>query len=233
MSRADLLGLLEQKCPSKADIHSSRASWLSISILILSIYSTIFSGIWLMLAIVSPRYGRMIHSGGTLSPSTASTLFALFAKTIELSFVTVFVTFLGQVLTRRSINKISRGVTIAELNMRTWVIQPGFMITHWQHLHHAGLSFLGVITLTAAFIAMFYTTASDALVSPHLKFGNWEHRKMLGFVQASYANPYFIEDNCQTPILTSLDPTYSGTTCLSVEHAGQCKKLLSPLFCGC
>lgn len=50
-----------------------------------------------MIAIVQPRYGRTIHSGGKLTPTTASTLFALFAKTIELSFVTVFVTFLGQV----------------------------------------------------------------------------------------------------------------------------------------
>ena len=118
MGLADVLDLLEG-CPSTHDIHSSRQSWLSISILMLSIYSTIFSGIWLMLAIVQPRYGRTIHSGGSLTPSTASTLFALFAKTIELSFVTVFVTFLGQVLSRRSIVKASRGVTIPELTMRT------------------------------------------------------------------------------------------------------------------
>lgn len=187
----------------------------------LSVYSTIFSGIWLMLAIAQPRYGRTIHSGGSLTPSTASTLFALFAKTIELSFVTVFVTFLGQVLSRRSIVKASRGVTIPELTMRTWVIQPGFMITHWQHIQHAGLTILGAITLTAAFIATFYTTASDALVSPHLKYGKWEHKMMEGIVQASYANPFYIEDNCQTPVTTVMDPQYAGTTCLSIEHAGQ------------
>lgn len=108
-------------CPAHKDIHSSRASWVSISILMLSIYSTVFSGIWLVLAIVQPRYGRAIHSGGKITPVTASTLFALFAKTIELSFVTVFVTFLGQVLTRRSLVQSSRGVNIAELSMRTWV----------------------------------------------------------------------------------------------------------------
>jgi hypothetical protein len=209
-------------CPTIHDIHSSRTSWLSISILMLSIYSTIFSGIWLMLAVVQPRYGRTIQSGRSLSPSTASTLFALFAKTIELSFVTVFVTFLGQVLSRRSFVKASRGVTIPELTMRTWVIQPGFMITHWQHIQHAGLTILSAITLTAAVVAMFYTTASDALVSPHLKYGKWESQEMWGLVQASYANQNYIMENCQTPITAAIDDaTDAGDTCLSMEHAGQ------------
>lgn len=208
-------------CATKQDIHTGRGSWLSMSILGLSIYSTVFSGIWLLLALVRPRYGRAIHSGGNLTPATASIVFALFAKTIELSFVTVFVTFLGQVLSRRSLVKSSRGVTIAEMSMRTWVIQPGFMITHWKHLQHVGLTVLGAISLTAALVAMFYTTASDALVSPHLKYGTWENKKMYGLVQASYANPVFVEENCQTPITETEDPDNAGLTCLSIEHAGQ------------
>jgi len=163
----------------------------------------------------------MIRSGGNLEPSTASTVFALFAKTIELSFVTVFVTFLGQVLSRRSIIKASRGVTIAEMTMRTWVIQPGFMITHWQHLKHVGFSFLGAITLFAAFIAMFYTTASDAIVSPHLKFGGWENRVMRGLAQASYANINFITEQCETPITLEMDPGQRGVECTSIDFAGQ------------
>jgi hypothetical protein len=215
-------------CPRNRDIHTHRRSWISISVLILSIYSTIFSGIWLMLAIVQPRYGRTIHSGGSLTPSTASTLFAMFAKTIELSFVTVFVTFLGQVLSRRSIVKASRGVTIPELTMRTWVIQPGFMITHWQHIQHAGLSYLGAITLTTAIMATFYTTASDALVSPHLKYGKWENKMMQGFVQADYANSIYIKKTCQTPITVAMDTLYSGDTCLAIEHGGQGILIIAP-----
>lgn len=174
-----------------------------------------------MLAIVQPRYGRRIHSGGTLSPSTASTLFAMFAKTIELSFVTVFVTFLGQAISRRSLVKASRGVTITELTMRTWVIQPGFIITHFRNLQHAGLSVLGMITLTAAVVATFYTTASDTLVSPHLKYSKWEHRLMQGVVESSYGNVKYIENKCETPITTEIDSAYSASTCLSIEHAGQ------------
>ncbi|KAE9376051.1 hypothetical protein N431DRAFT_543398 [Stipitochalara longipes BDJ] len=217
----DKKGLLN-RCPTIHDIHSSRASWLSISVLMLSIYSTIFSGIWLILAMIQPRYGRTIKSGRSFSPATASTLFALFAKTIELSFVTVFVTFLGQVLSRRSFVKASRGVTIPELTMRTWVIQPGFLITHWQHIQHAGFTVLSAITLTAAVVAVFYTTASDALVSPHLKYGKWESQEMWGLVQASYANQYYIMANCQTPITAAIDDASdAGDTCLSMEHAGQ------------
>jgi len=208
-------------CTTKQDIHSRRTSWLSISILVLSIYSTLWSGLYLGIAIMRPRYGRFIRSGGSLTPTTASILFALFAKTIELSFVTVFVTFLGQVLSRRSLIKASRGVTIAELTMRTWVIQPGFMITHWQHLQHAGLTFLGGITLIAAIVAMFYTTASDAIVSPQLKMGHWQHKVMQGLVQTSYADSYFVANHCQTPISHSMDPEYAADTCLSIEHAGQ------------
>lgn len=187
----------------------------------LSIYSTIFSGIWLAVSIAQPRYGRFIHSGGKFSPTTASTVFALLAKTIELSFVTVFVTFLGQVLTRRSLVKASRGVTIAELNMRTWVIQPGFILTHWQHVQHAIVSFLGVITLTAAVVAMFYTTASDSIVAPHLKYGKTQEMILKGLVKTSYANPEYIADSCQTPVTDEIDPDYAGSTCLSIEHAGQ------------
>lgn len=211
----------DSRCPAKHDIHAHRGSWLSISILALSIYSTVFSGIWLVLALIQPRYGRAIHSGGKLTPSTASTIFALFAKTIELSFVTVFITFLGQVLSRRSLVKSSRGVTIAEMTMRTWVIQPGFMVTHFQNLQHSGLTFLGMISLTAAFVSMFYTTASDAIVSPQLRFGNKENILMYGLVQASYANPKYINQNCQTPISLDVDPVNAGLTCLAYEHAGE------------
>lgn len=58
-----------------------------------------------------------------MSPATASLLAAGFAKSIELSFVTVFVTFLGQVLSRRALIKRSRGITISEMSMRQWIMQ--------------------------------------------------------------------------------------------------------------
>jgi hypothetical protein len=71
------LEALLKGCPTIHDIHSSRANWLSILISILSIYSTIFSGIWLMLAMVQPRYSRTIHSGGSLSQAPLRLLHSL------------------------------------------------------------------------------------------------------------------------------------------------------------
>jgi hypothetical protein len=212
---------LGANCETKHDIKSGRGSWLSLTLFMLSFYSTTMSLLWLVTASVQPRWGRSIYSGGTLSPSTASLLTALFAKTIELSFVTVFVGFLGQVLSRRSIAIYSRGITIAEMAMRTWVIQPGFMLTHWQTLRYVGWTFLGILSFIAALGAMLYTTASDALVSPKLKFGGWTNIELQGLVRTSYANPFFIEQSCQTPITTAEDPANAALTCLAIENAGQ------------
>jgi hypothetical protein len=51
------------------------------------------------------------------------------AKLIELSFVTSFVAFLGQVLSRRAFMKEQgRGVTLSELSMWRWVVQPGTLV---------------------------------------------------------------------------------------------------------
>jgi len=83
------------------------------------------------------------------------------------------------------------------------------MITHWETLKHASLTILGLISLTAAFISMFYTTASDSLVSPHLKYGKPEEKMMFGLVKASYANLDYIMSNCQTPIKPA-DDEFSG-----------------------
>ncbi|KAM0154321.1 hypothetical protein ACHAQE_000825 [Botrytis cinerea] len=208
-------------CAANNDIHSHVRSWTSVSVLCLCIYSTIFSGIWFFIAVLRPRYGEHIKTNGSLTPSTASILFAGFAKTIELSFVTIFVNFLGQVLSRRSLVRNSDGITVAELTMRTWVIQPGFMITNPKILRRAAWSILGAITLTAAFVAMFYTTASDAIVSPSLQFGKWEHAVMKGLVKTSYGNPVYVAQNCETPISKEMDSQYSASTCVDIDHAGE------------
>ena len=150
------------RCPTHGKVLQRRLSWLSVSILALAIYSTIFSGIYVVVAFVKPRFGMSIGDTG-LAPSTASLLSALFAKTVELSFVTVFVAFLGQVLSRRAISNQSRGITIADMSMRAWIMQPGTLITHWETVKYASLTVLGVIALMATFVAMLYTTAADAL----------------------------------------------------------------------
>jgi hypothetical protein len=72
-------------CPTTESFYLGRFNWLAISILVLAIFSTVFSGIFLGIAIRAPRWGRAIHTGGSLSPSTANVLVQIFAKLIELS----------------------------------------------------------------------------------------------------------------------------------------------------
>jgi hypothetical protein len=116
-------------CPSHKNIFERRADWLSTTILMLAIFSTFFSGFYLVLAIAAPRYGSRIRSsGGGMKPSTASTLSTLFAKLIELSFVTVFVSFLGQVLSRRAFIRRGKGINLAELSMRSWSVFCSFCL---------------------------------------------------------------------------------------------------------
>ncbi|KAI1380985.1 hypothetical protein F4677DRAFT_206842 [Hypoxylon crocopeplum] len=210
-------------CHSRRDVYVKRWSWTYIVLAILSIYSTMLSGLWLVVSIYQPRYGRGISSseGWKMAPSTATLLCTLFAKTIELSFVTVFVAFLGQVLTRRAFVRKAKGVTLAEMTMRNWVIQPGSLLTHWEGIPYAGPTILGTLTLFATICTMFYTTASDAMVSPKLKFGAWESRELDGLVKASYANPFHVQKACSTPIDLHMDPNNSAPSCLDVQYSGQ------------
>ncbi|KAL8764724.1 MAG: hypothetical protein Q9194_006878 [Teloschistes cf. exilis] len=202
-------------------LQDGKGTWPAASVLILSVYSTVLSGIWLGVAIAKPRFGHGITSTGRFPPETASLVTAGIAKSIELSFVTVFVAFLGQVLSRRAFVKRSRGITISEMSMRQWILQPGTLITHWEAVRYAALTFLGMTSLLAALTAMFYTTASDALVAPKLRTGHFEPRQLYGRVATTFANSDYIKKGCQTPISEQTDPHYSGSTCISIEHSGQ------------
>ncbi|MCJ1248653.1 hypothetical protein MMC30_005871 [Trapelia coarctata] len=208
-------------CKSKRNVARGRRYWFSIVILVLSIYSTIFSAIWLVVAAHKPRYGELINTtSGRLSPINASILFAAIAKSIELSFVTVFVAFLGQVLSRRAFAVKSSGISIAEMSARSWVMQPGTMITNFGNVRFAGRSILGILSLAATAVAIFYTTASDTLDAPKLKLGPVEERTLYGRVSSPFANATYIANNCQTPV-SSMDRENSPESCIEIEHAGQ------------
>ncbi|KAL4972648.1 hypothetical protein BDW66DRAFT_162745 [Aspergillus desertorum] len=209
------------KCPTKKTIVHRRLSWVPATILVLAFYSTIFSGIYLVVALMKPRYGRFIGVDGKLAAPTASLLSTLFAKTVELAYVTVCVAFLGQVLTRRAITKGSRGISISDMSMRTWIMQPGSLIVHWESLRYSGWTILGAITLTATLVAMLYTTAAEALVTPKLKWGAADERVIVGNVWASFANTEYLTQKCKTPVAIEADPEYRNTTCLNMQHAGQ------------
>lgn len=150
------------RCANRGTVLQKRFSWVPMTILALAIYSTVFSCIYLVIALRKPRWGS-VSGDGPLVPSSADLLSSFFAKTIELSYVTVCVAFLGQVLSRRALMADSRGISISDMNMRAWIMQPGTMIVHWETLRYSALSFLGAMALVATFVSMLYTTAAQAL----------------------------------------------------------------------
>jgi hypothetical protein len=152
------------ECRTRRDFYHSRFTWVNFSVVSICLFSCVFSGIFLGLAIKKPHYGRRISSQGTFKPEDAKVLTTIMAKLVELSFVTAFVAFLGQVLSRRAFMKEhGRGVTLSELSMWRWVVQPGTLITHWEAAKYAGLSFLGILSLLSAILATLYSTAATAL----------------------------------------------------------------------
>jgi hypothetical protein len=101
------------ECPTTRDFYQSRFTWLNMTVIIICVFSCVFSGIFVGLAIREPFWGRRITSQGPLTPANAILLTTVFAKLIELSFVTSFVAFLGQVLSRRAFVKHQgRGVCV-------------------------------------------------------------------------------------------------------------------------
>jgi hypothetical protein len=98
------------------------------------------------------------------------------------------------------------------------------LITHWKTIPYAGLTFLGVISLIATVAATFYTTASEAMVTPKIKFGDWEKTVLEGRIKFTYANPLAVSKSCTTP-LRDMDPAEAGGACLNVQYSGQCEFL--------
>jgi hypothetical protein len=121
---------------------------------LLAIYSTGVSGLWLVVALLKPQYGDWIRPGGPFPPSTASTVCAMVAKSVEIASVAVFVNFLGQVLTRRS--QGPKGIIFADLSLRTWIVQPGFMLSRWRDAAYAEPTVLGAFSLIAAVSVIFF-----------------------------------------------------------------------------
>ncbi|KAF3204949.1 hypothetical protein TWF106_001354 [Orbilia oligospora] len=203
-------------------------SGLGFMILSLSIFSTLFSLLFFFIAVAKPRYQGYIHANGHLSPTTASLLSAIFAKAIEISFVTVFTSYTGQVLSKRALRKDSKGIRIADLLMKGWVYQPGSLLTTMPGLKYAGRTLLGVVILFVVLCVTFYTTAADSLVSPKLHFSKYGDVKLEGYVTLTYGNSTALASRCPAIISSSLDGPMNGsalpvsqTTCYRVHNSYQ------------
>ncbi|KAK5937581.1 hypothetical protein PMZ80_010201 [Knufia obscura] len=212
-------------CPTQGDLLKTQWTGFTIMIVFMAVYSTFFSAIFLVIALAKPRWGHHIGPRGALSYDSATLLSAFFSKSVELTFATTYVATLGQILTRRAFAKsyfsrAQKGISIAEMNMRLWIMQPGTLVTHWSGARYVVTSLLGISALIAAFAAAFYTTAAESLVSPKLKFGQNETLTMFGEVKSSYANAIYLSDACSTPITEQMDPDAHGTTCLQIDFAG-------------
>nr|POF22369.1 hypothetical protein CFP56_36454 [Quercus suber] len=195
-------------------------SCFSTLILLTACLSACLSGLLLVVALVGPRYGRMVHTRGAVTAANAAFITSLLAKAVEISFGTIVIAFLGQALGRRAFNlERPHGVTLAEISMRNWIMSPGTIVTNWSSVKYAGTTVLGIVSLLSALAALLYTSAATALVQPQLKLPDWSSQTLQGLVKTQFANVDYMMDNCKTPIQVSYDKDYAGSTCVDMEHA--------------
>lgn len=186
----------------------------------MGLYAAAGSTYALYLALHQTKWGPGFYS-------TPIAVANLMYKTIEVSFVAVFVTFLGQVLTRRAFSKSSRAVNVAELMMRSWVNQPGSMLTNCQGLPHAGGTVLGALTILATIAGFLHSTACGALVTPKLLWADWKtHDKLNGLVRTSYANIQYVKSSCPVIDSANLDPKEYPYSCLNIQFSGNSYRTL-------
>ncbi|KHN95231.1 uncharacterized protein MAM_06942 [Metarhizium album ARSEF 1941] len=190
-----------------------------------AIYALVMSGTWLVLACKKQRWGYLVSSTGKLTPATATTLATGIAKSIELSSVAAFTWCVGQELTRRAYRK-SRGLTLAEIGMRDWVKEPGAWFQNWDRLRVGGRTVwtpLTCVMILATVGATLYTAASDAMVSPKLRFDKWTPRVLRGPVATSYGNVKYAKRECPSMFggtAGAADPS-ADDACINVEFSGQ------------
>lgn len=101
---------------------------------------------------------------------------------------------------------------------------PAWLANHpFRDLAVRGCVLLGALSLTATVAAMFYTTASDAMVAPKLKYGGWESKELYGGYWSSYANSGYVKQGCPYMFGFGGDAKEvdDQEACTNVEFSGQ------------
>ncbi|KAF2495899.1 hypothetical protein BU16DRAFT_360268 [Lophium mytilinum] len=187
------------RCQSRKRIAETQKSSKSVLTVVIAVYSTLMSGFFMLLALLQPRYGTHVSTYGALTPSMVALITAVLAKTIEVSYVTVFVSYLGQVISRRAVLQSSTsGFTLADLGMRSWLMQPGSLISHMECVRFAALSTMGAAAIGGALASLLYTTAANVLVQPQIKTHVLD-KVLEGSVRTPFANSEYIRLNCKIP----------------------------------
>ena len=213
-----VLTFVEEPLPDHSDISFAKTNWRSFGNLLLSIYATAFSAVFLAVAIWQPRYGKWISPTARLTPSTADLLVNIFAKSIEVASAGVYINFLGQLLTKRSLR--SRGISLADIAVREWLIQPGFIVWEWRNIKYAGTTILGSTSLLAAIAIYSFTVAANSLVTPHMVMGEWESAQFSGQFRQNFGNVIVLKKDCWAPLDTRLDGQNIGESCINVLASG-------------
>jgi hypothetical protein len=124
----------------------------------LSIISTILSLAYVVIAFWGPVWDTIRE------PSLSKNIASLIAKAIEATFASTCVLYIGQLLTRRSTNKDEiHGVSLDQICMRDWIIDPGSMLGDGKTIWLGTTSALGWYILVAAIASLLYGTASNNL----------------------------------------------------------------------
>jgi hypothetical protein len=219
-----------EECPTRRKSSTSRLTWLNGTLIFICTVSTALSAIFVFLALKGQRYGSHIGNdpGAKMSIATAILWTSIAAKTIELSSATGFVTLLGQVISRRAfVDSSSQGVTLSELTMWRWIVQPGTLVTQPEIAKYAGISSLGILTFLSTILSTLYVTAATALVQPILKQSDWNSKTLVGSVKTDFANMDYIESLCRIPI--NHDPGLQFI-CLQLDNAGKNYNNLATFF---
>ncbi|KID94087.1 hypothetical protein MAJ_09960, partial [Metarhizium majus ARSEF 297] len=204
-------------CRAKTDIwHKSK----NLLMILAAVYSLVMGSAIFAISLRQPAVPAIGLVGGPRI-STAISLVSFVGKTVEISFAVAFLFCLGQALSRRSVSRMTKGVTLAEMDMKDWINSPGTMAFQYKSTWFSIRSLLGFLTLVATLGVLFYTTAITTMVSPKLKQMPVQSKTLKGEVYTSYGNMPYGMTKC--PILYGKnDPDgKDGWGCTSIEFCGQ------------